>query len=170
MITSARHVLMLALLGISALLPITAHATETVPKEVYQRVVRAHNCYFQLRELGDYEKAYTLFTDGQKSHVSLAQFSSQWAAVRERYGKLTKLTITKVTWYQNPPGLSRGLYAAIDFRASFERLEDFCGLVVWSINDGYKVQREEMNFLEDRSKQAISNLGNDKALKTLSCN
>jgi hypothetical protein len=157
------------LLGISALPPITAHATETVPKEVYQRVVRAHNGYFQLREMGDYEKAYTLFTDGQKSHVSLAQFSSQWAAVRERYGRLTRLTMTKVTWYRNPAGSSGSLYAAIDFRASFERLEDFCGFVVWSIGDGYKVQREEMNFFVDHSDHAMSDIGTEKAVKTLPC-
>lgn len=169
MIASIRHVLMLAMIGISAILPITARASETVPKEVYQRVVRAHNGYFQLREIGEYEKAYMLLTDGQKSHVSLAQFSSQWAAVRERYGRLTKLTMTKVTWYRDNTSSSDGLYAAIDFRASFERLKDFCGFVVWSIDDGYKVQREEMNFVEDHPKKAISDSDNDKALKRLSC-
>ncbi|MGL3608997.1 DUF4019 domain-containing protein [Rhizobium sp. G187] len=170
MIPASCRLLKFLLLGIVVMSPATTHARETVAHEAHQRVVKVHSIYFQLREMGAYERAYMLLTDGQKIQVSLAQFGSQWAALRERYGRLTHLRISKVTWYRNPMDAKPGLYAAVDYRASFERLKDFCGLVVWSVGEGYKVQREEMIFLADDPKRPKSGPAEDRALKTLPCN
>ena len=53
-----------------ALIPLIVSAQETVPKAVYESAVRVHNSYFQIREMGDYEAAYAMFTDRQKENVS----------------------------------------------------------------------------------------------------
>lgn len=152
-----------------ALVSFTVSAQETIPKAVYESAVRVHNSYFQIREMGEYESAYAMFTDRQKRNVSLDAFSQHWESFREKFGRLTRLSNTKVTWYRNPEGSPEGLYAAIDFRASFERLPIYCGFLVWSIDDGYKIHREEMNFLEIKTGQSMSNEDKDAAYRSLSC-
>jgi len=152
-----------------ALIPLIVSAQETVPKAIYESAVRVHNSYFQIREMGDYEAAYTMFTDRQKENVSLDAFSQHWESVRENFGRLTHLSNTKVTWYRNPKGAPEGLYAAINFRASFERLPIYCGFLVWSIDEGYKLQREEMKFVKDGSGRPISNDKKEQAYAELSC-
>tara|TARA_Y100001956_G_scaffold73651_1_gene80063 strand:+ start:1814 stop:2326 length:513 start_codon:yes stop_codon:yes gene_type:complete len=152
-----------------ALISFTVSAQEAIPKAVYESAVRVHNSYFQIREMGDYESAYAMFTDRQKGNVSLDAFSQHWEFFREKFGRLTHLSNTKVTWYRNPEGGPEGLYAAIDFRASFERLPIYCGFLVWSIDEGYKLQREEMKFLENKSGRPISNDDKEKVYAELSC-
>lgn len=165
-----RSLLVLSLwMFLSGLLPSTAIAQDAVSKEIYARTLKTHNDYFQLRELGKYDAAYDLFTEGQKRSVTLAKFSGQWAAAHKKFGRLTRLENTKVTWYRNPEGLPSGLYAAIDFRASFERLPIYCGFLVWSIDEGYKIQREDFSFLETEVGGAMSDADKDKAYHQLSC-
>ena len=148
-------------------MPTQSHSE--VPKEIYNRVLGFHRYYFQLRELGEYRAAYNLFTDKQKGNVSLEAFSQHWESVREKFGRLTHLSNTKVTWYRDPEGAPEGLYAAIDFRASFERLPIYCGFLVWSIDEGYKLQREEMTFLENNSNRPMSDEDKEQAYQELSC-
>lgn len=145
------------------------HKTRSMDKGTLEKTLGTHYYYFQLREKGDYSSAYGLLTERQKENVSLEEFSNHWRAVREKFGALTHLSNTKVTWYRNPEGAPEGLYAAIDFRASFERLPIYCGFLVWSIDEGYKIQREEMNFLENKSERPMTNEEKDKAYRELSC-
>lgn len=152
-----------------ALTPITVFAQESIPEAVYESAVRAHNSYFQIREMGEYESAYAMFTDRQKENVSLEAFSQHWESVREKFGRLTHLSNTKITWYRNPEGAPEGLYAAIDFRASFERLPVYCGFLVWSIAEGYKLNREEMKFLENEPNKPMSDLDIEHAYQSLGC-
>ena len=150
-------------------LPTATFSQETVSKDIQQRAIYVHNVYFQLRENGDFPSAYNLFTDRQKGSVSLEAFSQHWESVRRKFGRLTHLSNTKVTWYRNPESAPEGLYAAIDFRASFERLPIYCGFLVWSIDEGYKLQREEMTFLENKSGQQMSDDDKEEAYQKLSC-
>jgi hypothetical protein len=145
------------------------YKVQRVSQDTIDKAIGTHVYYFQLRENGDYGSAYAMFTDRQKGNVSLEAFSQHWESVRDKFGRLTHLRNTKVTWYRNPEGSPEGLYAAIDFRASFERLPVYCGFLVWSIDEGYKLQREEMKFWENKSGRPISNGEEEKAYAELSC-
>ncbi len=167
--SSDKMIIFFAITFVLATSPQSTIAGQTVSKEVYGRAIGVQNHYFQLREIGEYEAAYNMFTERQRGNVSLSSFSDHWEKMSERFGKLTHLKNTKVTWYKNPEGSPEGLYAAIDFRASFERLPVFCGFLVWSIDEGYKLQREEMNFLENKSSIPMSDGEKEKAYLELSC-
>ncbi|MBI1492017.1 DUF4019 domain-containing protein [Halocynthiibacter styelae] len=143
-----------------------ALAQEEIESELIERTITVHNSYFQLREVEQYEAAYAMFTERQKNSVSLEEFSRHWGAIREKYGRLTHLTNTKVTWYRNP----EGLYAAIDFRASYERLPIYCGFLVWSVDEDIKLQREEMTFLENHSGTLMTDADKQEAYQRVSCN
>lgn len=159
-------------LASTVLPPVVAMAQETVPKDVYDRLTAAHRSYFNSREKGDYEAAYAQFTEGQKNSISFEKFSTLWAGARKKFGRLTQVKNTKVTWYriqEATPDAPAGLYAAVDFRGSFERLPVYCGYIVWSIDGGYKIKREEMTFMQDSPNRPMSQAEKDEAFKALSC-
>lgn len=151
------------------LIPSTVVAQEGIPSEVHSHVLEVHNQYFQLCENGAYEAAYKLLTERQKANVSQTSFSNHWTTIRESFGRLTYLNNRKVTWYRNLDGLPEGLYVAIDFRASFENLPIYCGYIVWSVDEGYKIQREDMRFMEDKTGDTMSDEDKEEAYQNLSC-
>ncbi|MEM8862319.1 MAG: hypothetical protein AAGD96_28720, partial [Chloroflexota bacterium] len=84
-----------------------------IHQENQKKVLSFQIYYFQLRELGEFSAAYNFFTERQKSNISLEDFSQSWRLIRSKYGNLTSLENRKVTFYENPQGAPKGLYAAV---------------------------------------------------------
>lgn len=108
-------------------------------------LVERANAYFAARDTAHFAEAYAFFSPAQQRTVPFNGWKAQREAFRAGAGAPRGRTITRVTWYNNPPHAPPGIYAATDFSSRFSRLDVHCGFVAWHLRpDGtYEIAREE---------------------------
>jgi Protein of unknown function (DUF4019) len=130
------------------------------PSESQQRtVVKAAGDFFSSLDRGEYEQAYAMMAEPNRHLQPLQQFISQNQTFHARSGALKRHTILKVTWTKDPPrGPFPGVFAAIDIASQYTNVDRHCGYVVLyqrSANDRFEIMRQEDNFIDNATAQAI---------------
>ena len=125
--------------------------------EQIKRVERQATQYFAARDQGRYQQAYDMMAASQKATASFAQFKARGEAFNAQAGAVQNRTIKKITWYRDPPQVTPGLYAAVDFTGEFANLALHCGFVAWHLQpDGsFHLVREEENLIDRATAQRM---------------
>jgi hypothetical protein len=109
---------------------------------------------------GEYQRAYDLMTDLQRTDTKYDEFVKRTAAFNQMAGAVKERRITKVTWTKDPAQApAPGIYAAIDLRSRFENVDRHCGYLMLYQPDtstAFKVMRQEDNFMSNADALKIS--------------
>jgi hypothetical protein len=114
--------------------------------------------YFSNRDTGKYQQAYSLFAVSLKESISEKNWLERVKQFNSKAGKALKRTVSKLTWYNNPPSSpTPGIYAAADYVSQFENVDIHCGFVIWKQQkDGsFQVVREEENFIDKATQSTM---------------
>lgn len=114
--------------------------------------------YFRNRDTGEYQQAYSLFAVSLKASISEKNWLASVKQFNSKAGKSLTRTVSKLTWYNNPPSSpTPGIYAAADYVSQFENVDIHCGFVIWKQqNDGsFQVVREEENFIDKATQSTM---------------
>jgi hypothetical protein len=105
--------------------------------------------YFDARDMGKTEEAYSMFSPTQRATVRFDTWRDAIHAFNARAGAPKGRFVRKVTWYKDPPQ-RMGIYAAVDFSSQFDGLALHCGYVIWQAQpDGtFGLTREEDNVID----------------------
>ena len=136
-----------------------------------QEVLEVTSEYFSALDGGQYERAYAMMTDGQRSLLSLVQFSQNNREYNERFGALKRRLILKVTWTKDSASAPYpGVYAAIDIATYFTNVDRHCGYVVLyqrPSGGSFEIMRQESNFIDNTTAQNIERQQSRAALDRL---
>jgi hypothetical protein len=106
-----------------------------------------------------YADAYALRSDFDRQE-SFAAFSDRVRAFNARAGAVVERRLVKTTWTKDPAHApAPGIYAAIDFVSGFQNIDRDCGYLVLyqpPTGGGFKIMREENNFLDNATARAIA--------------
>jgi hypothetical protein len=127
------------------------------PEQVHS-VEQQTRLYFDAKDRGRYAEAYDLMAASLKQSLSFATWKGNAEAFNARAGAARQRTISKITWYHNPPQVEPGLYAAVDFRSTFAEVDLHCGFLAWREQpDGkFVLVREEENYLDRQTQQKLT--------------
>ncbi|MBV6322932.1 DUF4019 domain-containing protein [Duganella violaceipulchra] len=133
--------------------PAPAQATA----EQAQAVERQSMIYFAAVDGRRYEAAYQLQSEMLKKQMPFEGWRKLSEDFNTRAGEVRRRTITKISWYKDPPQAAPGTYAAVDFSAQFANMNTHCGYLVWMRqDDGYFVLvREEQNSIDQATEQKL---------------
>lgn len=130
--------------------PTGASPSEFMPSEADEQAIRALSAQFlQARDASDLAKAKALFPVTWPA-ADQAAWTAQIATFRQMAGTGTKQAITRISWFENPPAApAPGVYAAVDYTRTFERVRTACGFIVWrrQADGGWRIDRETLNYL-----------------------
>jgi hypothetical protein len=106
-----------------------------------------------------YGDAYALLSDFDRQE-SFTAFSDRLRAFNARAGAAVERRLVKITWTKDPAHApAPGIYAAIDFVSSFQNIDRDCGYLVLyqpPSGGGFKIMREENNFLDNATARDIA--------------
>jgi hypothetical protein len=128
------------------------------PTAEQQRLIERQTYdYFAAKDGGRYQDAYAWLAATQQEIVSFDKWSASSADFNSKAGQVRSRKIRKITWYKDPQGAPRGIYAAVDFASEFANIEIHCGFVAWRRQEdgSYKLIREEQNFIDRASQQKM---------------
>jgi hypothetical protein len=125
--------------------------------EQIRSVEQQTRLYFETKDHGRYTDAYDLMDEGMKQSMSFATWKGRAEAFNAKAGAVKRRTISKITWYHNPPQVEPGLYAAVDFTSTFAEVGLHCGFLAWREQpDGkFVLVREEENYLDRQTQQKL---------------
>lgn len=134
--------------------PAPRMATPEQVRSVEQQTRR----YFEAKDQGRYTGAYDLMAASMKQSMSFATWKGRVEAFNAAAGTVKQRTISKITWYHNPPQVEPGLYAAVDFTSKFAEVDLHCGFLAWHEQpDGkFVLVREEENYLDRQTRQKLN--------------
>lgn len=115
------------------------------------------------------EAYFRLIVDGrvdeavdQMSDAAIGEDEAAWKrgtlAFRETAGEPVRISIVKVTVYDNPPEAPEpGLYVAADFNNAFENVPVHCGYLMWfrPIGGEFRVSRTEIGVITTEQLKSI---------------
>lgn len=127
---------------------------------------------------GQYQKAYSLMTTGQKAQESFDLFSKRLKDFNAQAGAVKERRILKITWTKDPANApAPGVYAAVDLASRFENIDRHCGYVILYQRDSaspFMVARQEDNYMTNAAAHEIATRQSphaaDQAWKRLSTN
>lgn len=123
-----------------------------------QNIQRLTYQYFQNRDTGKYQQAYSLFSVALKTSISEKNWLASVKQFNAKAGKPLKRQVSKLTWYNNPPSSpTPGIYVAADYVSQFENVDIHCGFVIWKQQkDGsFRIVREEENFIDKATQSTM---------------
>jgi len=122
-----------------------------------QVVLERSRQYWQQLNSQQYQQVYSQFSDGLKKDISFNQWVYSQKQLAQKIGTLQSEAEYKVTWYENPPQLAAGWYAAVDYLMPYAQAQ-LCGFMVWRHQDdnSYVLQRIETNFIENTTAKHMS--------------
>lgn len=125
--------------------------------EQVRRVEQQTRLYFEAKDHGRYDVAYSFMASTLKQSISFDTWKEKTHAFNSKAGTVGRRTIAKTTWYFNPPQAEPGLYAAVDFTSEFAEVGLHCGFLAWrEQQDGaFLLVREEENFLDKETLQKL---------------
>jgi hypothetical protein len=129
---------------------------QATPEQV-QAVERQTLGFFAAVDGRQYDTAYRQMSEGQKKQISFENWRGLAEDFNNRAGEVRRRTITKITWYKDPPQATPGTYAAVDFSSQFANLDTHCGYLVWRTQDdgSFQLVREEQNVIDKATAQKI---------------
>lgn len=150
--------------------PLAAASPTGTPQQV-QHVEELTRLYFQAKDQGRYTGAYDLMAASLKDSISFDTWKGKAAAFNAKAGAVKQRTISKITWYRNPPQVEPGLYAAVDFSSKFTGVDLHCGFLAWHEQaDGrFVLVREEENYLDKHTQQKLSPDDIEKVRQQFNC-
>jgi hypothetical protein len=128
--------------------------SEALEKQAYE----AARSYFHAVDSGDLDSAYTMLAPGLRAMLPLAQFKSDHATFKSDAGPVKRRQVVKLTWTQNPPGVTAGSYAAIDLASRYEKADRHCGYLILFQSkpaQAFQIAREEKNFISNAAADGI---------------
>ncbi len=132
--------------------PLPPQAGEALPDAAIQRaVLETSYRYLAARDGGRVDEAYAMIAPSMRAYLTKDLFRSQILPFNREAGAVQQRTITKISWYRDPPDApAPGLYAAADFISRFPNLYLHCGYLMWHQEPGgaWKLAREEQSFLD----------------------
>ncbi|MPQ55260.1 DUF4019 domain-containing protein [Duganella sp. FT27W] len=126
-------------------------------EEQVRRVEEQSRLYFDARDQGEYTLAYEVLAASAKHATSFEAWKGIKQAFNAKAGAAQQRTISKITWYRNPPQVEPGLYAAVDFTSKFAEIDIHCGFLAWrEQSDGqFVLVREEENYIDKQTQQRL---------------
>jgi hypothetical protein len=149
--------------------------TSTAPRmatpEQVRRVEQQTRLYFDATDQGRYTDAYGFMGKGMKQGMSFAAWKQKSEAFNAGAGPVQQRTISKITWYFNPPQVAQGLYAAVDYTSKFAEIDLHCGFLAWHEQpDGkFVLVREEVNYVDKQTRQKLSSEEVEKIRQQFGC-
>jgi hypothetical protein len=99
-----------------------------------EAVRAASESFLEARDSGRSEDAYRLLARSFQATEPLAEFAQRTRDFASSAGRRIERRLVALTWYNNNlPGAPPGLYAAVDFRGTYERLHFTCGYMIWQL-------------------------------------
>ena len=146
---------------------ITVHAAEkpviTTETPAFDKTAQAtvvlglSQQYWQQVNSQQYWQVYAQFSPKLKQDISFEQWLYSQKQLAQKIGTLTGQADYQLTWYENPPQLPAGWYAAVDYVMPYAQAQ-LCGFLVWrhQADDSYLLQRIETNFIENTTAKGMS--------------
>lgn len=114
--------------------------------------------FFEALDSLRHREAYEMFTPGMKAMMAFDEFVRIEAQVKEKTGGEASRTVTRTTWYKDPPQAPQpGVYVAYDLQCSY-RNASLCTelLVLHEQADGeFQVTRHERNFIDKDAERKL---------------
>lgn len=134
-------------------------------------VERQTQAYFTAKDAGRHGEAYALLSAGNKEMSPFEQWSARASSTSAKLGEARGRSIRRITWYKDPPQVTPGVYAAVDYSSQFANAEVHCGFVAWhtSGSDAFVLVREEENFIEKAQAQSMKPGELDRVRAQLGC-
>lgn len=142
------------------------------PSEADERAIGDLSVKFlAARDTGDLAAARAFFP-AEWPTAAQATWAAEAVAFRRRAGAGTKQVISRISWFENPaaaPG--PGVYAAVDYVRSFEKVNTACGFIVWrrQPDGGWRIDREKLNYLSPEEEARIPRGDLPEARANLGC-
>ncbi len=138
----------------------TDSAPGWLPSPVQQeQVLKTTIDYLTTLDQQQYERAYAMLAEANRTSRPLSQFIQQHRQFSERSGALVQRNILKVTWTKDPAAAPfRGVYAAVDIASRFANADRHCGFVVLyqrPSGGDFEVMRQEDNLMDNATAAKI---------------
>ncbi len=107
--------------------------------------------FFDALIQGDESAAFSRFSEKTAAALDFKQWQNSRKAFKGQAGDDWRVNITRMTWYNNPPGSpSPGIFVAIDYSGTAQSLALNCGYLVWQRHGAnrYSLVRMEDNTLD----------------------
>jgi len=121
---------------------------------------------------GDYRSAFDRFSEITASAMDFEQWRNSQIHFKAQAGEDWRVDITRMTWYNNPPGSpSPGIFVAMDFSGTAQKLAAYCGYLVWQRHDAnrYSLVRMEENTLDSDTAASLDADGMAKTRAAFGC-
>ncbi len=140
------------------------------PDQVH-RVEQQTRLYFEAKDQGRYTGAYNLMATSLKQGISFETWKEKATAFNAKAGAVERRTISKITWYHNPPQVEPGLYAAVDFTSKFAEVDRHCGFLAWreQLDGTFVLVREEENYLDKQTQKKLKSDDLEKIRQQFKC-
>ena len=140
------------------------------PEQV-RRVEQQTRLYFEAKDHGRYTGAYDLMAASLKQGITFETWKGKAEAFNAKAGAIERRTISKITWYYNPPDVEPGLYAAVDFTSKFAGVDIHCGFLAWreQLDGKFVLVREEENYLDKQTQQKLKPGDLEKVRQQFNC-
>jgi hypothetical protein len=105
--------------------------------------------YFDAKDSRHYRQAYTYLSKIDQQSMGYDNWKTMADEFNRHAGQVRQRQITKVSWYDNPPNATPGLYCTLDFVATFENVDRLVGYIalIREDNGRFAILREEQNFV-----------------------
>lgn len=145
-----------ALAGLVAATPVLAQSHQPIPEQSAAAEILA-SAYFEAVDGGDHPGVYRLYSQALRARLSEADSADLMAADRAALGALRSRERFGETWYENPPGVPAGVYAAFDYRSTYDQADLHCSYLILHQPPGgaFAVTRYEAGFIDREGVEAI---------------
>ncbi len=134
-----------------------------------EQVVQTTNNYFDAIDSEQYQRAYSMMNEMNRSAFTLQQFTRQNHTLHEQAGLLKQRKILKITWTKDPAAAAiPGIYAAVDIATHYANIDRHCGFVVLyqsPSSDNFEIMRQESNFITNATAEKIAHEQSPTALE-----
>ena len=136
-----------------------------------QEIERLTLAYFSAKDANRYEDAYRYLDSRQQQSLSRDVFEQMTAELNQTAGKVIGTSLRAVTWYKDTPQAGPGLYVAVDYSRSRERLALNCGYIVLheQPDNSFLILREEMNVIDKQMMEKISPAAFEEIQRQFKC-
>lgn len=135
-----------------------------------QAVLALTNRFFSARDGGDFKTALSLFDSDTRRMAE--GWPDDAARFNREAGENLGRKIVGITWYDNPPTISRpGVYASVAYEGGYANVPEDCGYLLWRTADGRKFElvHEEHNFIPVGTVSKLNDEALAKMKKKIGC-
>jgi hypothetical protein len=140
-------------------------------RQVQEEIGRKSEAYIRLIAAGRLDEAYAQVS-AASTGVDEATWKSANRSFRETAGEPLRISIVKVTVYDNPAEAPEpGLYVAADFGNEFRNIPIHCGYLMWFRPAGgnFRITREETGFVTAEQLKSIPSTQLPEVRQRLRC-